>query len=76
MKTNQHNKLKTEVAWLPHAFTLLRHFKIARKKKSSDKAEDKKIDQDIEAKLAEASKAYEDWLSYVEQREEEERYIF
>ena len=35
--------------------------------------EDKKIDNDIEAKLAEASKAYEDWLTSVEQREEEEK---
>jgi hypothetical protein len=53
----------------------LRHFTIARKKKQSDKVEDKNIDEDIEAKLAEASKAYEDWLSFVEEREEEERYI-
>ena len=36
--------------------------------------EHKKIDNDIEAKLAEASKAYEDWLTSVEQREEEEKY--
>ena len=56
-------------------FTFLRHFTIARKKKQSDKVEDKNIDEDIEAKLAEASKAYEDWLSFVEEREEEERYI-
>lgn len=45
----------------------------ARKKKSTNKMEDKKIDNDIEAKLAEASKAYEDWLTSVEQREEEEK---
>ena len=45
----------------------------ARKKKSTNKMEDKKIDNDIEEKLAEASKAYEDWLTSVEQREEEEK---
>ena len=56
------------------SFAFLSHLIIARKKKQSDKAEDKNIDEDIEAKLAEASKAYEDWLSFVEQREEEERY--
>ena len=47
----------------------------ARKKKQSDEVEDKKADKDLDAKLEAASQAYEEWLSFVEEREEEERRV-
>ena len=47
----------------------------ARKKQDGNEIEDKKADKDLDAKLEAASKAYEEWLSFVEQREEDERCI-
>ena len=52
-------------------------FKTAQKKVHKKKPDERNvIDKDEkERKLEEANEAYENWLSYVEQREEEERYI-
>ena len=43
------------------------------KKVEKKEAKVKKDEVDPDTKLAEASEAYENWLAYVEQREEEDR---
>merc|ERR1712183_605209 len=72
-KENRENAEAAFKAWTEKK-NIIEKERRARKKKSTNKMEDKKIDNDIEAKLAEASKAYEDWLTSVEQREEEEKF--